>query len=209
MYVPDSFAEHDRQVLHAFIERHSFATLVSHGATDEAAPEATHLPLLLDHEAAGQGQLLGHFARDNPHWQFADGREVLAVFHGPHAYVSPTWYEERRVVPTWNYVAVHVAGTLRVQHDRVRVLELLRRTVETYEAPLPRPWSLGDSDAEFIDKLVDGVVGFTIEISRIQGKWKLNQNQSLQRRERVVAALQQQPGADQQEIAHLMRLREG
>jgi transcriptional regulator len=207
MYTPDCFAETDRNVLDDFIAAHSFATLISRGEDKTAAPEVTHLPLLLDRTVGDRGQLIGHFARENPHWQLAADQKITAVFHGPHTYISPTWYEDRRVVPTWNYVAVHVQGTLRIQHDRDALLQIIRRTVDTYEAPLPDPWSLENTDSEFIDKLIGGTVGFTIEIEHIQGKWKLNQNQNQQRRERVITALESSGGHGQQEIARLMRAR--
>jgi transcriptional regulator len=207
MYTPDCFAETDRDVLHAFIEQHSFATLVSPGGAETAAPEATHLPLLLDRSVGERGQLIGHFARENPHWQYAADQSVVAIFHGPHTYISPTWYEDRQVVPTWNYVAVHVEGTLRVEHDHARLLEIIRRTVDTYEAPLPQPWSIAAPGSELIDKLLGGIVGFTIDIEQIQGKWKLNQNQTPQRRERVIRALEAHGGHDRQEIASLMKAR--
>ena len=207
MYTPAYFAETDRDVLHAFIEAHSFATLVSSAEADDGAPEATHLPLLLDRGVGQQGQLVGHFARENPHWGIAADRQVVAIFQGPHAYISPTWYGDKRVVPTWNYVAVHARGVLRVEHDRERLLEIVRRTVDTYEAELPRPWSLDDVDADWIERLVDGIVGFTIEIEQIDGKWKLNQNQPQRRREGVMRELEAQCGDDRQQIARLMRAR--
>lgn len=95
---------------------------------------------------------------------------MLAIFSGPHAYISPTWYEAVNVVPTWNYVAVHVYGTMRLEHDHDRMLEIVRRYVSVYEAELPRPWSIDSAAADFIDKLVDATVGFAIDIERIEGK---------------------------------------
>jgi len=105
MYIQSNFVETDQHKLHDFIERQSFVTLVSN---DGGEPVASHLPLLLDRDHGPHGRLIGHMARANPQWQSADNQSVLAIFHGPHAYISPTWYEAVNVVPTWNYVAVHV-----------------------------------------------------------------------------------------------------
>jgi transcriptional regulator len=202
MYIPPQFAETDPQKLHAFLAQQSFAMLVSH---HDDAPIASHLPLLFDRTAGPQGRLLGHMARANTQWQTASGQRVLAIFHGPHAYISPTWYQAANVVPTWNYVAVHVTGKLRLIEDRDRLLEIIRRTVETYEAKQPQPWSLDLQDAEFIERLLALIVGFEIEIDRIEGKWKLNQNHDAERRQRVIHALEETGNRGGTQIAELMR----
>jgi transcriptional regulator len=200
MYIPPHFQESDRATLFEFIERYSFAVLASPTA---GALVASHLPLLLDRERGPQGTLFGHMARANPHWREARG-EALAVFSGPHAYISPTWYEARNVVPTWNYVAVHAYGTLELLEDGDALLETLRKTVALYEEPQPQPWSFDASD-EFIGKLATQVVGFRIELTRLEGKWKLSQNQPQERREKVVRALTQSAQESSQEIARLMQ----
>lgn len=169
MYIPKSFQVTDPEVLAAFIRAHSFATLVS--AVD-GTPFATHLPLLLD-----QGTLLGHVARANPHWQAFDGqREALAIFHGPHAYISPTWYATGPAVPTWNYAAVHVYGAPRLIEGEA-LAALVDRLVTTYEAGQAKPWS-GELPAEYKAKLLQAIVGFEMEIVRIEGKFKLGQGRS-------------------------------
>ena len=201
MYVPTPFIETDQHKLHEFIEQHSFATLVSH---DGSAPVASHLPLLLEREEGPHGQLICHMARANPQWKHSDGQEMLAVFHGPHAYVSPTWYEAENVVPTWNYVAVHVYGTFRLDDSRSRRLEIVRRFVDSYEATLAPAWSLENADDDFIDELLDAIVGFRIDIERIEGKWKLNQNHDAKRRAKVMRALKEAGGEDCERIADLM-----
>ncbi len=201
MYVPASFAVTDLAVLHGFMERHSFATLVSHDGTE---PFASHVPLLLDRDAGPNGRLIGHVARANPQWKHAGGQRVLAIFSGPHAYVSPTWYAAQNVVPTWNYVAVHAYGVLRLIDDREGVREIVRRTVAVYEANMPRPWSVDAPEASFIDKLLAAIVGFEIDVDRIEGKWKLNQNHDVDRRRRVVEALRVQGSVDGVQIADLM-----
>jgi transcriptional regulator len=205
MYVPPAFSESDPDTLFDFLRAHSFATLVSH---DGDEPFASHLPFLFDRAPLAhtlpQGRLLGHMARANPQWQSAHGRRVMVVFQGPHAYVSPTWYEEANVVPTWNYVAVHAYGTLEAIEDRDRLGEIVARTVATYEAGMPTPWRLESQDAGFIDQLLGAIVGFEIPIDRLEGKWKLNQNHSATRRERVARALHDSGSPDGRAIAALM-----
>jgi transcriptional regulator len=119
MYTPSAFVESDERKLHTFIEQNSFATLVTGGenVAESTAAVASHLPLLLNREAGEQGQLVGHMAKANPQWKHADGQTSLAIFHGPHAYISPGWLKTKNTVPTWNYVAVHVRGVIRLEHN--------------------------------------------------------------------------------------------
>ncbi len=201
MYTPSAFVVSDRVTLHDFIVAHSFATLVS---SDSDVTDASHLPLLLNRDTGEHGQLTGHFAKANSHWKELDGSNVLAIFHGPHAYVSPTWYAEQNVVPTWNYVAVHARGTLKIEQDHDRLLDIVRQSVEVYEAAMPTPWQLDSAEPSFIDKLLDAIVGFTIDIEQLEGKWKLNQNHSHERQQRVIAGLKSRPDAGSQEVAELM-----
>jgi transcriptional regulator len=205
MYLPTAFEQKDPGDLYGFIEAHSFGLLVS---THRGEPFASHLPFLLERRAGPHGTLIGHMARANPQWQDLDGQEVLAVFSGPHAYISPTWYESDNVVPTWNYVAVHAYGTARLVEDADALTGILAATVRTYEQAMPNPWSL-DTDRDFFQKLVRAVVGFRIELSRLEGKWKLNQNHPRERRERVIGMLQKSVDQDAKEIARLMAERLG
>jgi len=200
MYVPPHFAESDPAALHAFVERHSFGLLVSQVG---GVPFASHLPLLLDRAAGPHGTLVGHMARANPQWRELAGQTALAVFSGPHAYVSPTWYEAENVVPTWNYVAVHAYGRAELVEDRAGVLEIVRRSVAVYEAGMPRPWVL-DTSPVFLDRLLPQIVGFRVAIDRIEGKWKLNQNHPVERRRKVVEALRERGGEDAAAIAEMM-----
>jgi transcriptional regulator len=186
--------------LHAAIERYSFALLVS---TAGEEPFASHLPLLIDRDDGPYGTLVGHMARANPHRQQA-GQMAMAAFTGPHAYISPRWYEAERVVPTWNYVAVHAYGRLQMIDDLDETIALLQRTVDHYEAPLPEPWQV-DAPADFVAGLARQVVAFRIPIERLEGKWKLNQNHSPERRQKVAEALERQGDTDSREIARLMR----
>ena len=163
---------------------------------------ASHLPLLLDAEAGPRGHLLGHMARANPQWRRVEG-EVLVVFSGPHAYVSPTWYEEPGTVPTWNYVAVHASGTFHPVEDREPLLEILRRSVVDLRGPRPNPWTFDDS-APHVETMLRAIVGFRIEISRLEGKWKLSQNHSEARRLKVMRALESQADQESRAVAALM-----
>lgn len=202
MYTPAAFNESDPAKLFALIERHSFGMLISQHAGE---PVATHLPLLLNRAAGACGSLSGHLARANPQWQHADGQTVLAIFSGPHAYISPTWYQAANMVPTWNYVAVHVYGSFHAIHDETATIQIVQDMVQVYEAGMPKPWTL-DAGSEFTRKLVKGVVGFRIAISRIEGKLKLSQNHPPEQQEKVASALAHSPDADARAVAALMPL---
>jgi len=195
MYVPKHFAVEDRDALDAVICGNPFGLLIG---TLDGSPFATHLPFLLDGD-----RLLAHFARGNPHWKSIDGRtEMLAVFSGPHAYVSPRWYESAQAVPTWNYVAVHVYGTPRAIEDAGMVRELLDRLVAEYEGDA---WSLDGQDVDFMERMSRGIVAFEMPIQRIEGKFKLSQNRSEGDRYRVTAELEGSGDSMHEELAHLMR----
>ena len=201
MYVPPSFLETDPTKLHDFMEQHSFATLIS---SHDGEPVASHLPLLLDRQAGPHGRLIGHMARANSHWQTAGNQRALAIYHGPHAYVSPGWIEAQNVVPTWNYATVHAYGTLRLIEDRDRLRGILQRTVSWYESNREQPWSMASPDADFIERLLAAIVGFDIDVDRLEGKWKLNQNHPLERREQIMRGLRETGRRDELEIAKLM-----
>jgi transcriptional regulator len=201
MYIPAAFAEPDLTRLHDFIERNSFGLLVSQV---EGLPFATHLPFLLERTAGPHGTLVGHLARANPQWQEAGGQTALAIFSGPHAYISPTWYEAEQVVPTWNYTAVHAYGRVQVVEDAGALLDIVRETVRAYEQAMPRPWSFDGSGA-FVERLLAQIVGFRIAVEKIEGKWKLNQNHPAERRRKVVRALRERGDENAQAVAALMQ----
>jgi transcriptional regulator len=187
MYIPKPFHVGDPQILHEFIDSNSFATLVS---TIDGKPFATHLPLLFDRASSAHGMLLGHVARSNPQWHAFDGKqEALAIFQGPHAYVSPSWYATSPAVPTWNYTAVHVYGVPQVIDDESTLSDLLDRLIACYEAGMPRPWP-GVLPADFRVNLMRGIVGFAMNIERIEGKFKLSQNRSHEDQRRVIERLE-------------------
>jgi transcriptional regulator len=200
LYIPSAFARDDVQELHAFMERHSFATLATHHADGRLI--ASHLPLMLLREGR-HGVLFGHVARANDQWRDVSG-DALAIFAGPHAYVSPRWYEAKEVVPTWNYAAVHAYGPLELIADRDEFQALLARLIDVYESGAEQPWTL-ERSGDAVEKLLGAIVGFRIPIRRLEGKWKLSQNHPRERQEKVIHALEAQGGQYEQAIAAMMR----
>jgi transcriptional regulator len=204
MYIPKAFREDALATLHGLMQQYSFATLITQ---HDGAPFASHLPLLLQADAGPYGTLLGHMARANPQWHdFAAGQEALVIFQGPHAYVSPSWYAVHPSVPTWNYAAVHAYGVPQVMDDSAALYTLLQALVQTYEAPSARPWTF-DLPDEYLRHMMQGIVGFTMPITRLEGKYKLSQNRPTQDYPRIVEALQQQGEALSTDVATLMRQR--
>jgi transcriptional regulator len=201
MYVPTAFAESDLTKLHDFVEQNSFGLLVTHV---DGFLFASHLLFLLERKTGPKGTSVGHLARANPQWAEASGQNALAIFSGPHAYISPTWYESEQVVPTWNYVAVHVYGKIQIIEDEPSLLEIVQRSVHFYEQGMPRPWSV-DASTTFMKRMLGQIIGFRIEIAKIEGMWKLNQNHPVKRRKKVVAALRKQSDEESQAIAVLMQ----
>jgi transcriptional regulator len=201
MHIPTAFRMDDPHKLAAFIQRHSFATLITY----DGAPFASHLPMLFHAADGTRGTLISHMARGNPQWQhFAASQEVLAVFQGPHGYVSPSWYETTPAVPTWNYTVVHAYGVPAIISDHDRVVALLEETVRTYEAALAQPWP-GELPEDFRDKLIHGIVAFEIPITRLEGKFKLSQNRPAADIEGVCQALTEAGDAESQSLAAMMR----
>src|SRR5579871_2781194 len=174
MYLPAHFREDDIAVLHDFIRNHSFGILVTQ---HEGAPFATHLPFLFDAARGPHGTLIAHMALGNPQWRtFSEQREALAIFSGPHAYVTPSWYEVELSVPTWNYAIVHAYGTLELlQTDELR--EQLNELVRVNEAGFEQPWPNRLPD-DYREKMMRGVVGFSMRITRLEGKFKMSQNRN-------------------------------
>ncbi|PLR95061.1 FMN-binding negative transcriptional regulator [Bacillus sp. T33-2] len=200
MYIPKSFEVTDKEKIFDFVRRNSFAILFSQL---EGHPFATHLPLLVDESRGENGILLGHMAKANPHWKNLNGQEVLAVFQGPHAYISPTWYKESNTVPTWNYVAVHIYGDFKLIENKQEMIEIIDKTGDYYESSMPNPWK-ADFDDRFTDGLMNGIACFEIDIMRFEGKWKLNQNHSAERQQNAVIGLRTQTDENSVEIANLM-----
>lgn len=198
MYVPEHFQENDVKKLLQYIRDYSFGTLI---VADKSGIDANHVPFHLNAgtEAAtantSLGQLQCHVARSNPVWKkIADGANVLAVFQGPNAYVSPSWYatklETGRVVPTWNYLAVHAEGSARTVEDPIWLRQHLRQLTNHNEAAMSEPWSVDDAPSDFTERLMQAIVGIEIEIKMLTGKLKASQNQPKRNRAGVKTGLE-------------------
>jgi transcriptional regulator len=201
MYVPAVFAEKDLETLHELIDDHGFALLVSN--TTEGVV-ATHLPIMLDRARGPQGTLVAHLARANPHARSLDGAEVLAVFQGPHGYISPSWYGQHPSVPTWNYAAVHAYGRAQVIEDPARLDAMVRALVRQYESGRDKPWSADGLPPNYMTGMLRGIVGLEIEIARLEGKLKLSQNRNAADRKSVIAALNESPSAEDRALGAYM-----
>lgn len=200
MYVPPAFAVADEATLFDFIDAHGFATLVT--TAGGGVPVATHLPLLLDR---GRRVLVGHVARANPHWELIPAAaEALAIFTGPHGYVSPAWYETAPAVPTWNYTAVHVSGPVRLIEDPAELSAALDWLVRKYEAKSAAPWS-GELPPDYREKMLRGIVGVEVAVGRVEGKFKLSQNRSAADRRGVIRHLEAGGDPAAAELASFMR----
>src|SRR6202140_1139702 len=206
MYVPPHFNEDRVDVLHDAIRQARLGTLVTIG---EGGIEASHVPMLVDPEPRPFGTLLGHVARANPQWRTAaTDAEALAIFLGPDGYVSPSWYETKResgkVVPTWNYVAVHATGTLKFHEDPEWLLALVTKLTQTHEAPRAEPWKRSDAPKDSIAGMLQAIVGFELPIARLAGEWKMSPNRSPPDRAGVIEGLAREGGADEARVAEIM-----
>ncbi len=202
MYKPAHFAQDDPAALQALMHEHPLAALVRLGSD---GLDADHVPLEFD---ATTRTLRGHVARANPVWREAAEQPVLAIFRGPQAYVSPSWYpskaEHHKVVPTWNYTVVHAHGTLRAVEDAPWVHALVSRLTDGHEAPRQAPWAVVDAPADYVQQMLRVIVGIEIAVTRLEGKWKLSQNRSEADRAGVVAGLRA-GGAEAQATADLVQ----
>ena len=202
MYIPKLFEMNDPARLDAFMQANGFACMVNMLA-DELI--ATHLPVELEHRE-GQHYLLGHVARANKHWQAWDGQtEALVIFTGPHSYISPRWYEPGPSVPTWNYTAVHAYGKPQLMPDSPQLREILRGMVDHYEGDAPHAYHMEDTSADYIDKMMKGIVAFEMPLDRVEGKFKLSQNRSEADRTNVAEALENMGDGQAHDVAGLMR----
>jgi len=205
MYVPDHFSETRLEVLHQLVRDHPFAVLVTPSAD---GIDANHLPMEIDAQAGRYGTLLGHVARTNPMWRTARGEEALAIFAGPHGYVSPGWYPSKtdggKVVPTWNYAVVHAYGSLRVIEETAWLRAFIERLTDRHESSRAAPWHVRDAPTTFVDAMVRGIVGIEVEITRLVGKWKLSQNRSPEDQLGVIAGLNARDDAASHGLAALM-----
>jgi transcriptional regulator len=190
VYVPPHFKQADLATLHEAIRSAGLPTLVSLGSDGLIA---SHVPMLLDAAAGPNGTLVGHLAKANPQARETPAGEALAIFQGPDAYISPAWYETKRetgkVVPTWNYVAIHAYGPLELFDDAADLLALVTRLTDRHEGDRPAPWAVGDAPADFVQAQLKGIVGFRLPIARLEGKWKMSQNRNAADRAGVVGGL--------------------
>lgn len=190
MYIPPAFREDDPRILHQLMRGARLSNLVTATA---AGPIATPLPLILAEEEGEQGVLYGHLAKANLQWKTPVIGEALAIFMGPDAYVTPSWYaskaEHGKVVPTWNYAAVHAYGPVEFFEDETRLLAAVKRITELHEGPRAAPWQVSDAPEAFIRSQLRGIVGLRLPITRLEGKRKMSQNRSAEDRAGVANGL--------------------
>ena len=197
MYTPSSFKEEDPKVLFDLIEAYSFGIVFSQ---HEDLPEATHLPFMVDRNRGEHGVLIAHFARANKHWRRLDeSKEVLCVFQGPHTYITPSWYKDRETVPTWNYATVHVYGKPRLIHDPGELRTMVTRLTNLHESSVESNWSLKEGEATMPAEL-KAIVGMEIDITRMEGKFKFNQNRSVEDQQSVIDHLDEEKAPGVKEI---------
>ncbi|MDG6956763.1 MAG: FMN-binding negative transcriptional regulator [Nitrososphaerota archaeon] len=211
MYNPKWFREERKEVIFDAIDRLPFGTLVTVTA---AGVSASHVPMLVDRDGGKGGTILGHIARGNLQWRdTVPGTDGLAIFMGPHGYISPTWYKSSiaggEVVPTWNYVAVHARGPVAFFTDEGRLLDLVTRLTERFEGGSESPWKVSDAPADYLARELKAIVGFEVSISSLEGKWKLGQNRPQGDREGMVAGLKARGGGDDLDLASEISRAEG
>ncbi len=187
MYIPPAYQPPSPEIAVAVMTRFPFATLIT---VDGTRPVATHIPLHLEPAAGPHGTLIGHVARANPHGALLSSRtESLAIFHGPHAYVSPTWYRDHPAVPTWHHVTVHAYGVARVIADRGELSAHMNRLIAQFESG-PGAWSAQQAPPDFLDRMMAGITLFELPIARLETQCKLGQKRSVEDRTQVIEALQ-------------------
>jgi transcriptional regulator len=207
MYIPPAFRDDDIESIRATIHGARLARLVT--ATIDG-PVATPLPLFLDESEGEHGVLYGHVARANPHWQLPPIGNALAIFSGPEAYVTPSWYatkqETGKVVPTWNYLAVHAYGPVEFFQEPERLLDAVTRLTKRHEGAREKPWTVGEAPADFIAAQLRAIVGVRIPVVRFEGKRKMSQNRPEADRVGVAAGLAASDNAHDREVASLIPL---
>ena len=207
MYVPPHFLEDDKAALHQAIGETRLATLVTLGSE---GMEASHVPILLDEGEGPYGAIRGHLARANPQWRRALAETpALAMFLGPDAYVSPNWYATKRetgkVVPTWNYLAIHAYGRVEFFEDAERLRAIVTSLTQRHEGRREKPWAVTDAPEDYIQAQLRGIIGFRLPIDRLEGKWKLSQNRPEADRRGVIEGLEGEGGALESTIAQRMK----
>jgi len=206
MYCPSHFQQDTPDALTGLIRQFPLATIIRHGAEGLVAD---HVPLLYQAQAGSAGRLAGHVAKANPLWRFPAGQQLLVVFQGPSAYISPNWYatkhEAGKVVPTWNYAVVHAHCSLKAIHDPAQLLQIITALTDQHESTQAHPWRVSDAPADFTAKLLENIVGIEFEIHRLQGKWKVSQNQPEQNQQSVADGLASAGSDAQTQMALLVK----
>ena len=206
MYTPPSFKEERLPILHEAMRQSGLAMLVTTGSS---GIEVSHVPLLIDDSEGPCGTLYGHIARANDQWRTAaPDQAALAVFTGPDSYISPSFYPSKaahgKVVPTWNYVAIHARGSLRFFHDAQELHDVVSRLTARHEGQRARPWQVTDAPDAFIQAQLRAIVGFSLRIETLEGKWKMSQNRPADDRAGVVSGLAQSSNPADRDVAALV-----
>jgi len=216
MYLPEHFRQNDLAAIRDLITDHPLAALITQA---DGEFEANHYPLIYvpPSDASPQGRLVGHLSKANSQWKsYQPGTPALAIFRGPEHYISPTWYlskqEHGRVVPTWNYAAVHIHGTLTIHHDAAWLLDLVTQLTDHHEAKQSRsssgqPWQVTDAPPEFVEGQLKAIVGLELQITKIETKWKMSQNRSLDDQRSTIAALEASATPSAKSVAAIIRRR--
>jgi len=203
MYIPKYSEIQDPLILYDFMERNNFATLITN---EKTGLFANHLPLLLEKVNDTEVFLLGHLARANPHYRsFKEGKDTLILFHGPHAYITPSLYVEKLNVPTWNYTAVHAHCKPEIIEDPEKIEEILKKSVDFFERDNPKQWKY-DLPEEFRTSLIRAIAGVKFSIQKLEGKFKLSQNRDSEDYKAVLSEFERRDAPNGRELARLMRI---
>lgn len=204
MYIPRHFSHEDRDIALRLVSENAFGLLMTPVDTQDGTPELTHLPMLYIEEE-GEGRIIGHVAKANPHWKSFDGKTpAIAVFTGPHAYISPNWYESEAMVPTWNYASVHMHGCPTVVADDACAEAILERLVGVFESEKTGNWSMDLLPDGHLSRQLKGIVAFEMPVSQMETKVKMSQNRSANDIQGVIDALTKSKNQDDQATAQLM-----
>lgn len=206
MYIPKHFSNQDLAFAHNLIAENAFGLLMSPVGNQEGAPELSHIPMIFIDDGTKYGCIIGHVAKANPHWKSFDGKTpARAVFSGPHAYISPNWYANEALVPTWNYAAVHVHGAPQAIHDDVRAEEILRQLIAAFEHDGTGNWSMDQLPDGHLSRQLKGIVAFDMPITHYEIKVKMSQNRGADDVAGVVSALNQSDRQSDQATAEMMQ----
>jgi|SRR3989344_7031532 len=199
MYIPPYYKENDEQKLIEFMQTYNFATLIS---TNDSNICATHLPFVIE-KRGDKLILVCHMAKANPQWEVFTQNEVLVIFQGPHAYISPTHYEKQQNVPTWNYIAVHATGKTKIISEASQVIALMEKTINHFEKGFYEQWK--SLSPEYVNGMLRAIVGFEIEVTKLEGKFKLSQNKTKNEQQNIVDSLGKSEDTVQNEISKEMK----